>query len=585
MLCSILQLTFVIKYTFNVRSDFYKLIVKMNFKNNLICFTLIYLSLLCLSIVLCSPYIRSDEGNEIEQIYDRPEFQFCDNHGKCLNLLDIALASNGTRRKRDSKDFCLMPPPSPDRTIKYSCNRNDSESCEINGLVPEFTTIEISCKQGYSSLKVHDDQEFPSICYEKRWIPDPVKRCYKLCDKLEPKNVDLQCFQKNLPIPCHSLTAGDRVHPTCKSSYTYENLHHNHQEITCKEDGKWDNALLSCVQECGRKSTNANDATWYVAVRKIGKKKGINCFGTIISPRLILTTESCVYSVAENRDFILDDNPNDYEVLVKRTHRLRKTIKVKEFRFFNKTSPNVFDANRFHEVMIVILEEDIIFNSDVSPACVHWTNSQKVNVWNGTAKVVNWPESAKDTPNTQALPFLSHEACRQSWTYPYFVFFWADMMFNHNCSKRNTDTFLHQDDLHCLALEQDNLASYVVGSGIVFEENDRYFLRGIAGFQFQTSLLLEDSAVRQEFEKFMTDVNTNSSSELPKSDSLEIVKLANDSLHLDAKTYNRNFAGLLKGHSAATYGNQSKNPQNLVGVIDLAGYVDWIKKVRDEIHL
>ncbi|XP_065210166.1 uncharacterized protein LOC135838456 [Planococcus citri] len=477
---------------------------------------------------------------------------------------------------------CVKLRSAPDKSITYKCNGEYSEYCTFGRIVPEHTVVKISCNPGYFLLN-GDGNETTSVCIENKWIPTHV-RCHKMCDRLYSNqlNVHLECFQGNKSIPCvdNSLISGARVRSSCKYAHRYENYKNTYQEINCGEDGKWDAALIPCISGCEKTPESHFEAPWHVTIL-YDFEKLLGCFGTIISPRLILTVESCLFSI----DFQGGNaNAADYSVIVARYPMYHRLYKVAEFQYFNRTKFS-FSINRSLKPMIVVLKEELDFNSFVSPAHIQWENAKRLDMWNGTVKVptLRRLESGMFSshlinilatkPITNSVNFSSHIACKERWAYPYFAIYWIHKLRNDTEIIGIGDTFLYDKNFMCLEFENDS--RHKIGSGVVVEENNCNFIRGIIGFDFDLSTYISALNDTIVFSKDLQALANKCSDEpLPpnlSTKSEETLKFYCNMISGMAKTIN-------------TIGNELEKQPKIAGFIDIADYVGWIKKVRDEIE-
>ncbi|XP_065210055.1 uncharacterized protein LOC135838378 [Planococcus citri] len=547
----------------------------------------------------------------------------------CLFLFHLnpncrVLCDGAKEPKKITFKFCDVPVQSPHTKITYKCTKyvkNQSESCVFNGTVFESTAIKISCDAGYST------DATVSFCSGNEWVP-PITGCSKKCKKLNPVNVHLECFRKNISVPCDEkyLVSGVTVRPTCDhlNSSGFQ-FYPGHQEIHCQEDGNWDNDLLSCVQDCGRLQKKTSDSeTWGMPWDVvIFGDRGTICFGTIISPKVILTSEYCVLTrVIDEYDYkSLSRNPldlanfkvaiaNELDYLNNPTFwsRLKYTasewnpfikqkhftpLMIKEFRPFKHGNR---DKSLFHDVLILIMEKEINFNSHVHPACVQWKNPNRLNITTGIAKVQQL-KLDKEGLSYKDYSFLSHDECQENPAYPYFVFKWA--IFVHGFDKANRDLndtktvslsskktnqiALHEKKLFCLEQKQDQLndSMTVSGSGVMIEKDDRYFIRGIAGVTF----LSDKSDNDTHFKYFMNEIRyiaNMSYEDFSKNitDSMMNGLVDPEFVEVAILLFKYNFPSLLRNHLESAVGTELPNRlEKLIGVTDIANYVDWIKHV------
>ncbi|XP_065212855.1 uncharacterized protein LOC135840322 isoform X1 [Planococcus citri] len=552
-----------------------------------------------------------------------------------LNPNSGVLCDGAKELKKNTIKFCDVPTLLPHTNITYQCTRyikNPSKSCAFNGTVFESTAIKISCDAGYST------DATVSFCSGNEWVP-PITGCSKKCKKLNPVNVHLECFRKNISIPCDEkyLVSGVTVRPTCDhlSSSGFQ-FYPGHQEIHCKEDGNWDNDLLSCVQDCGRLENNSSDSKtwsmpWDVVIYAKWRYVLVNiCFGTIISPRVILTSEYCMLTkVYDESDYkSMSQNPLDpaiFNVAIKNDFDYRNIttwqtrmefftytlfgpssednafipIKVKEFRYVNNGNQ---DKSLFHDALIVIVEKEISFNSHLHPACVQWKTPNRLNITTGIAKVQQWNGDGEEFVYKD-YSFLSHGACQENPAYPFFVSKWATFSYYFDTANRdfndikpfrldstkNNQTALHnKGKLFCLEQKQDQRNQFLTlsGSGVMIEKDHRYFIRGIAGDRF-----LRDLVNNHHFKNFMKVIHyiaNKSYEDFSKNISYAIINGLFDRHFVEKAIYlfNYNYPSLLRNHleSAVTakLPNSTQMPI-IIGVTDIADYVDWIKHVVAEV--
>ncbi|XP_065208510.1 uncharacterized protein LOC135837230 [Planococcus citri] len=360
----------------------------------------------------------------------------CDGLKQCIDGSDetpqacnTTLIRKSNRSKRAAGDSCPEPPPSLDKVITYNCDETPLKSCGVrNGYnVPKLTVATIKCKPNYYPEK----EPSPSFCYNNNWQP-PFENCFKKCEKLNPVNIDMKCYRKGVNIPCdeNALLAGSKIRPVCKELHKYGDFVPDYREITCKENGKWDKTLFSCIPECGRPYTNPkklikggveesiSDSPWHVAI--YNAKKVLICGGTIISPYIVLSAAHCF-----EEDNKPTTNTTNYEVVASkvsrnysiRDNRNQKVFKIKEIQFagkgyFGNTNYNTAD------IVALILKEKLDISATVLPACIDWTGSGRITYpeEDTLGKVSGWgriEHEGKYSENltTVNLPFISRQRC------------------------------------------------------------------------------------------------------------------------------------------------------------------------------
>ncbi|XP_065210345.1 modular serine protease-like [Planococcus citri] len=402
-----------------------------------------------------------------------------------LNNLYGTVYGQPTSTSSPSNQKCAVPATFIDKTVSYKCKAEAGKVCHKNGdiAVPQYTTAAFECKPGYER---EDGKKFQSVCIDNEWQP-PIDNCIKKCDKLNPISVDLRCTYRGSEIECDgNLLPGTKVRPTCKPLHTHEGAAPTYEEITCKQDGKWDHALFSCRPDCGTPFSNAEpliafgepeeygDSPWHVAI--YNEKNVLICGGTIISPHLVATAAHCFY----NENNATKSDPKHYEIIVSKVTRnyttkdngIQKNYKVKEIRY----SKNGFVGNQNNyenNIALLILSEELVMGPTVMPACVDWSGTKKIPPMEGTqGKFVGWGKNANDTwseiLHTASLPFISYEKCLKLLPSSVKHFLTSDRF----CAGSEKGASVQPGDS---------------GGGLMFLEKNHYFIRGILALKIHGS--------------------------------------------------------------------------------------------------
>ncbi|XP_065204423.1 uncharacterized protein LOC135834471 isoform X2 [Planococcus citri] len=437
----------------------------------------------CQNTICNEKFFQCDYGGCIRQEY------LCDGLKQCVDGSDESpqicnVTSDEIRRKRAANDYCTAPPQSPDKTITYLCNGKESQNCNIGGYVREFTVATIKCNPTYSPV---EDTHFRSVCHDRSWIPQ-IDNCYRMCERLNPVNVDLQCYRRGVNIPCDvdALLAGTTIRPICKALHTYRDFVPTYHEITCQDDGKWDKTLFSCVPECGRPYTNPTalisggvvehfgDSPWHVAV--YNQDRVLICGGTIINPYLVVSAAHCFHDQANKRksavnyEIVVSKFTRDYNVF---DNKNQKAFKLRDIRYSNKGYigiNNYFAA----DIAILILQEKLDISPTVLPACVDWAGlrTNRYPPENTPAKVVGWGKNEhgklSEKLMTVDLPFISRERCLNNVPDEFKAF----ITFDKFCAGSEDGPGVLQGDS---------------GGGLLFRENNLYYLRGIVSLKQPTA--------------------------------------------------------------------------------------------------
>ncbi|XP_065210171.1 uncharacterized protein LOC135838461 [Planococcus citri] len=275
-----------------------------------------------------------------------------------------------------------------------------------------------------------------------------------------------------------------------------------------------------------------------------------------------------------------DADPQHYSLLVARFPQYQRLYEIAEFQYFNQTK-FVYSVNRSLTPMIVVLKEKLDFNSFVSPAYFQWENPSRLDMWNGTAKVsknrlltsneFSTPsliETLLTRPTSNSVKFSSHIACKERWTYPYLAIFWGFVLEQNSVGV--DESFLYDKNFMCL--EYENESQPYIGSGVVVEENNCNFIRGIMGFELDVTksvYKINETLHSKEFElAFKCD------EPIP----------ANLTQFEERIKFFCNVTSRVAKTTENTIGNKLYRQPKIAASIDIADYIGWIKTVRDEIE-
>ncbi|XP_065211616.1 uncharacterized protein LOC135839479 isoform X3 [Planococcus citri] len=518
--------------------------------------------------------------------------------------------------------ICKVPMlSSPHMNNTYKCIKNiedESKSCVSNGTVFELTVIKINCDPGYS---VNGKDELVSVCYDNEWVP-PIKECIIShppvdCGRL-PKNerdsqtsgmpwdVTVLRSDKQTKMVCLGTIITSRVILTsehCLLASVFDQYDHK----SMSRRNPLDPAMFEVV--------HVNDlvyqinSTWWSRV-KYFTSEFVNIFKkTKFSTPLKI--EEFRYFKHGNQDESLYHDPlivimekeikfdsHVYPACVqwetpKRLNITTGIAKIEEFRYFKHGNQ---DESLFHDVLIVIMEKEIKFDSHVYPACVQWRNPERLNNTTGIAKVEQFSTAAHQFGfRNKDYSFMSHDACQENPTYPYFVFNWAGLLRSTDDAP-NTDrhdiklfmkpkpTALHEGKLFCLEVKQNEsiTSQTLVGSGVMIKTDRRYFIRGIAGprlLRYQSN----DDAAFKDFMNTIRNVANISFQHFSKNISDANGSFDPEFVQEAVFVFNYNFASILRNHLKPVGELLTNHPEKLLGVTDVADYVDWIKHVVAEV--
>lgn len=166
--------------------------------------------------------------------------------------------------------------------------------------LPLKTVVSLTCESGYESSGSNIQK-----CIDNSWTPDYFK-CIPLCKQSAiERNIryETQCMHDNDLTNCrdNSFIFDTKLLVTCAPGFKPANADTQLGRHICNETGLWftEHANPKCEAICGIKSEHhPNIIPWTVSIfKRISSNEDIydfKCFGTILSPYIVLTATSCL---------------------------------------------------------------------------------------------------------------------------------------------------------------------------------------------------------------------------------------------------------------------------------------------------
>ncbi|KAM0724904.1 Modular serine protease [Formica fusca] len=372
-------------------------------------------------------------------------------------------------------NFCFLPEqPEGGRYELDGCTKPCDKN--PNDRVPRNSILIYSCGNNYvlSGNAI-------SVCFNLTW--SSLSSCLKICPPLRSTSVDISCSRNGETVSCNKfILPGTQATFTCKPSYKLPiTTDPGYREITCLDDGTWDNYIFRCLPECGTSiargkplivngyETKVGIFPWHVGIyAKLQSDKYEQiCGGTLISNNLVISAAHCFYDEVFNKI----SNASNYAVGA-----------GKYFRDWNATDESAQKSlvesirsgeryigrrgNFADDIALVKLQTSFQLTTLVRPVCMDWDNQyerEQLNVQQ-SGKIVGWGKdiNGESTKNLHEIdmPFVPYHQCRSE-------------------VPRDFEGYITTDKFCAGHLNGSSVCDGDSGGGICFEKNGIWYLRGV----------------------------------------------------------------------------------------------------------
>lgn len=257
-----------------------------------------------------------------------------------------------------------------DPEMKIEISADNQKQCILqkipqNGYVVKYTEgskieyedeILYKCNDLYELVGNETNQ-----CINGAWKDSSVPSCKKVyCDiKQITKHRDriFTCKNKNKTKCEANIKSGTIYQTFCKQNYKS-----HEQNMTCQENGDWDDILPMCEPLCGNIKSGM-EFPWHVAIFYIfntTRKTRYVSAGTILTRKIIVSSSNVFWS--KENEFI---SFNNFEA-----HSKDKIHKFKEMKSYNEWQYQSERAN----IIGFVVQNDIDFTDSVRPICFNMTS-------------------------------------------------------------------------------------------------------------------------------------------------------------------------------------------------------------------
>ncbi|CAH0559645.1 unnamed protein product [Brassicogethes aeneus] len=337
------------------------------------------------------------------------------------------------------------------------------------------TVIVAKCDSGYT---LESDSSY-SICVGGG-VWNLAFNCKLQCPAYTSTNTTfITCTLNNEYRDCARAVDGTYMEINCAPFF--ENLSSGKYRY-CK-DGTWDNAKPQCSPACGMKRVRTaalsvggvpvekGDYPWQVAIfKKIGDEFSPICGGSMLNTKIILTAAHCM--VDENKDGTISITPGNFEVAVGKFYRQYRHPEDKDAQYspVKEILPSGDYRGSFgsytSDIALLVVKIEFKPSKMVQPVCrdnsniIHLTAGQ-LGVVTGWGYTKHGGEASNELREL-VVPFEEDSICRSKLPLEYVHRYYSNDKLCagfHNNSKS--------------VCEGDS------GGGLVFEQNQRYYIRGI----------------------------------------------------------------------------------------------------------
>lgn len=344
-----------------------------------------------------------------------------------------------------------------------------------------YTQVKFRCIKDYA---IDSTQSKESICTNGQWSSE-VPNCFAVCSKKDITATSIKaqnCYLNNKKVDCSkAATQGTVAQIKCRNGYHRSGP--KEQTVTCGKGGVWSPQPAKCAAICGllprtKRSNNSSGdeaapirVPWHVGVYKTdGKTFTLECGGTIVSERTVISAAHCFWEASRVRLF----PASQFRVAVGKTSMLYSSAadpnaqyrEIKDIKI-----PGSLTENLDSDIVLVLLNKNINFKPHIAPICLPYGVSDEHPV-GYVGLLPGWGfynQLGQMNSNLQTidLTVIRKEQCLASAGSPVFR------------------SFATQQYKFCAYINNGGrLCQGATGGGLVFSHNEngkqKFYLRGVA---------------------------------------------------------------------------------------------------------
>lgn len=273
-----------------------------------------------------------------------------------------------------------------------------------------------------------------NFCFQGEWkfgVPD----CEPFCSTKVISGVSIQpvsCYIGDTDVRCtEAAKPGTIARISCRSRYELPGT--KQQILTCSENGEWSPQPQVCTATCGEEApsgtpyivggfeTNITKVPWHAGIyKRDGNTFQLQCGGTIVNARVIISAMHCFWDRAENKPY----PASQFRVAVGKaaldylsTEDLRAQYFDVERIFYDDGYADV-TGNFAADIVMIILKTTIEFQAHIAPICIPYGLAYDDVIvpsgWEG--RVAGWgltESGGKPSPvlKITELPVVDRQTC------------------------------------------------------------------------------------------------------------------------------------------------------------------------------
>ncbi|KAJ0169890.1 hypothetical protein K1T71_014496 [Dendrolimus kikuchii] len=394
-------------------------------------------------------------------------------------------ASTSTKTEvtvENKSGMCKLPPyPKHGKYVFVNHVANVTDNTEIKpGMEYKSFYLNITCNEGYGVIGNKELICFNGEFFKQKTVP----KCIKFCKIQRGDGMTYRCSRKGRRGACEDFEPPGTIAEIDCSKPVYYLPIGSATQLTCLQDGSWDNQAI-CSVECGKVASSAKqlmiggritkhgDFPWHAAIYRRDNKKGLIiknqiCGGTLISRDVVVSAAHCFWDDVKGEQ----EDSSKYAVGLGKIYRRWDDPNDDSAEYFDLIClriPEHYDgsAGNFQsDIAVLKLNALVVYNTYIRPICFDHNNV--VDIKMDVGRVAGWGLTSQEGHSSRILqyvklPYVKLSQCKKIVPDD----FRGNLAYDKFCAGDTNGTALCQGDS---------------GGGLVFPDStsgDRYFLRGI----------------------------------------------------------------------------------------------------------